>query len=360
MGWIARIRRRRWTMQAQTMELRPPQSLRRQPALSCHAGASPTAVSLIPATSRLSPRRKPGPIFQRPVFMDPDFRRGDNGEWDSTKSATSNAASLRLSVSAVDLSASRWTWGGSLGFAAAAGPRPQPLRRTRTIILPTQWTQPHRRRPVPSSLVTRIDFVDAAQKRSEQLAIGGVARLKLTRHLRRAFEHLRGQRDQRLACRLRGLLNLASPLDRPHAQERLRHRAAADQQAVVAQDQVALVAEGVHEARFFVVTHGDALEVVVGDMAMHQGGVEVVRGQAVALARDRHARGRVRVHDAVRVLARRMDRRMNDEPGTIDRPFARADQIAVEIDLDQVRCGDLAVPEAVGIDEEVPLRAGHA
>src|SRR5882724_5069046 len=106
MGWIARIRRRRWTMQAQTMELRPPQSFRRQPDLSCHAGASPTAVSLIPATSRLSPRRKPGPIFQRPVFMDPDFRRGDNGEWDSAKSAISNAASLRLSVSAVDLSAS--------------------------------------------------------------------------------------------------------------------------------------------------------------------------------------------------------------------------------------------------------------
>src|SRR5882724_3424940 len=26
----------------------------------------------------LSPRRKPGPIFQRPVFMDPGLRRGDN------------------------------------------------------------------------------------------------------------------------------------------------------------------------------------------------------------------------------------------------------------------------------------------
>jgi hypothetical protein len=28
--------------------------------------------------SPLSPRRKPGPIFQRPVFMGPGFRRGDN------------------------------------------------------------------------------------------------------------------------------------------------------------------------------------------------------------------------------------------------------------------------------------------
>jgi hypothetical protein len=32
----------------------------------------------VPAASELSPRRKPGPIFQRPAFMDPDFRRGDN------------------------------------------------------------------------------------------------------------------------------------------------------------------------------------------------------------------------------------------------------------------------------------------
>ena len=51
---------------------------------------------------------------------------------------------------------------------------------------------------------------------------------------------------------------------------------------------------------------------------------------------------------------------MNDEPGAVDGPCARVDQIAVEVDLDQVRCGDLAVPEAEGIDEEVPPRAGHA
>src|SRR5882724_1137567 len=29
---------------------------------------------------RVSPRRKPGSIFQRPVFMDPGFRRGDTKE----------------------------------------------------------------------------------------------------------------------------------------------------------------------------------------------------------------------------------------------------------------------------------------
>jgi hypothetical protein len=32
----------------------------------------------VSAAPQLSSRRKPGPIFQRPVLMDPDFRRGDN------------------------------------------------------------------------------------------------------------------------------------------------------------------------------------------------------------------------------------------------------------------------------------------
>jgi len=43
-------------------------------------GPRAAAVSPKTAASRLSPRRKPGPIFQRPVFIGPDFRRGDNRE----------------------------------------------------------------------------------------------------------------------------------------------------------------------------------------------------------------------------------------------------------------------------------------
>jgi hypothetical protein len=67
-------------------------------------GVPAAAVSPKTAVSRLSPPRKSGPIFQRPVSMDPDFRRGDNGEWDSAKRAGANSASLRLCASAVDLS----------------------------------------------------------------------------------------------------------------------------------------------------------------------------------------------------------------------------------------------------------------
>ncbi len=64
-------------------------------------GAAAATVSPKAATS-VSPRRKPGPIFQRPVSMDPDFRRGDNGEWGSAERYGSNSASRRLCVSAVD------------------------------------------------------------------------------------------------------------------------------------------------------------------------------------------------------------------------------------------------------------------
>jgi hypothetical protein len=43
-----------------------------------------------PATSRLSSRRQPGPIFQRPVFMGADFRRGDNAVWSGAKRVARN------------------------------------------------------------------------------------------------------------------------------------------------------------------------------------------------------------------------------------------------------------------------------
>jgi hypothetical protein len=60
------------------------------------------------------------------------------------------------------------------------------------------------------------------------------------------------------------------------------------------------------------------------------------------------------------VWARGVNRRVDDKPGSIDRPFGRADQIAVKVDLDQIRSGYLAVPEAVRIDQEMPLRPRHA
>jgi hypothetical protein len=60
------------------------------------AGVPAAAVAPKTAVSQRSTRRRPGPIFQRPVSMDPDFRRGDNEERDSAKRVGSNSASRRL------------------------------------------------------------------------------------------------------------------------------------------------------------------------------------------------------------------------------------------------------------------------
>src|SRR5207248_7649581 len=120
----------------------------------------------------------------------------------------------------------------------------------------------------PSGPVTLIDRVDAAQQCGEQLTIDRIARLELMRHSR-TLEHVSRQLNQWSARRLCSVLDLTSALDSPHLQERLRRRAAANQQAVVAQNQVALVTEGAHEARLFVVAYGHTLECVIGDLTIH-------------------------------------------------------------------------------------------
>jgi len=55
-----------------------------------------------------------------------------------------------------------------------------------------------------------------------------------------------------------------------------------------------------------------------------------------------------------------MDRAVNDETGLVDRVVAVLDEVAVEIDLDQARGGDLAEMQPVGVDEEVIIRPRHA
>ena len=63
------------------------------------------------------------------------------------------------------------------------------------------------------------------------------------------------------------------------------------------------------------------------------------------------------VEHAFGIGPRRVDRGMDDEAGRIDRSCVVLDDVAVEIDLDQVRGGDLLEQHAVGIEQEVILRA---
>src|SRR6202163_4555204 len=63
---------------------------------------------------------------------------------------------------------------------------------------------------------------------------------------------------------------------------------------------------------------------------------------------------------ALRVLARGVHRAVDREAGRIDEVRRRFDDVAVEIDLDQIRGADLGEQQPVRIDQEVVVGAGDA
>jgi hypothetical protein len=79
----------------------------------------------------------------------------------------------------------------------------------------------------------------------------------------RAIDDLGADVPQRAATASRAHLHHAARLKEVHRDERLRHRAADHQQAVIAQHQEALVAEVPHQARLLVVVQCDSFVVVV-------------------------------------------------------------------------------------------------
>ena len=95
-------------------------------------------------------------------------------------------------------------------------------------------------------------------------------------------------------------------------------------------------------------------DVVAGD---HRG--LRVRQQPLLHRRHRLAVRRVEVEHRGGILARGMDRRMDHEAGAVDGCGRIADRIAVEVDLDQRRGGDLLEHHVVRIDEEMVLRPRH-
>ena len=82
--------------------------------------------------------------------------------------------------------------------------------------------------------------------------------------------------------------------------------------------------------------------------------VEIVLHETALRASDRHARGGVRVHDAMRIRRVLMNRAMNGKASGIDGVWiARIELVTVHINLHQVAGSDFAVVQAEGVDEEL-------
>ena len=164
-----------------------------------------------------------------------------------------------------------------------------------------------------------------------------------------------GGRAQHARAHLHG----AGPLEVVHALEGGGDRAADRQRAVIAQQHVVLAAEILLQARALVMIERDAFIVVIGEIVGDELRGLVHRQQALHAARHRGAVGRVQMKHAAGVLAHFVDRRMDGEAGRVDAVVALGELVAVEIDLDQARGGDLVEHQAVGIDQEMMLRSRH-
>jgi hypothetical protein len=181
---------------------------------------------------------------------------------------------------------------------------------------------------------------------------------------RGAFADL-DRRHAQLAAAAQGLhLRLACALEEVDVQEGFRDGAAGGQQAVVAQDHRAMVAQALHQPLALFEIQRDAFVGVVAEVAVELQRVLRDRQQAFFQARHRNAVGRVGVDHAGQVVAGHVHGRMDGEAGHVHTLFAVLHGIvhgaAARVDLHQVRRLHLVEEHAVAVDQEVVGRARDA
>ncbi len=138
-----------------------------------------------------------------------------------------------------------------------------------------------------------------------------------------------------------------------HQDEGFTDCRAARQKPVVAQDHDLAVAEIPHEPRALLEVERDAFVVVVGGPVVELQRPLVERQQALLHRRNRDARHRMRVQDAVDVRARLVNGAVDGEAGLVDpRAEAVAQDVALEVDGHEAARRDLVEAHAVGIDQE--------
>ena len=129
---------------------------------------------------------------------------------------------------------------------------------------------------------------------------------------------------------------------------------------MIAQDEDCLALDVVDNAWLFVCVDGGPLEIVIPDPAHDGQRLLAVRQQSVLLHGDGGAVAAVGVQHAMPLVAGHVDRPVNNETGWVHRVVALAQQIAVTVDLDQGRCGDLLEEHAERVEQEMLLRPRHA
>ena len=132
--------------------------------------------------------------------------------------------------------------------------------------------------------VRRVFGVDYPFERGEDVPAGAEFRTELQRRGARLFAYRGGKFDGLAGHAVGCQLDFAGPMHSPQASQRYGNGLAPSQQAVIAQDQNALVAQAGQQTFLFVRVHGDPFEVVVGDLVIDQRGVEVSPSQTADLA----------------------------------------------------------------------------
>ena len=174
--------------------------------------------------------------------------------------------------------------------------------------------------------------------------------------------HLRPHRPQLAAGHPRQHLQPARTLEVVQAIERLGHRRAGDDHAMVGQEHDALRAEHARQAvALGIVDHQAVVGIVVGDVVVKAQRVLLDHLQPALLQqRERRGVGHVGMQHACGMRVRDMDARVDAERRLLVLAVA-GQHAAFGIEREQVRRGDLAPMQAIGIEEKAPsIREHHA
>jgi hypothetical protein len=141
--------------------------------------------------------------------------------------------------------------------------------------------------------------------------------------------------------------------------EGLGDRPADGQRPVIAKQHDVVAAQVALKPRPLIEVERDALIVVIGEVRKNELRRLIERQQTGRRGRHRGPVGRMQMDHAARVLADLVHRRMDGEARGIDGIRGVPQSVAVGINLDEARCGDLLKHHAIWINQKAMLGSRH-